>query len=32
MYEHLARLTAEIRACRICRDTPRGRPLPHVQG
>ena len=22
-------LEAEIRACRICRDTPRGRPLPH---
>ncbi len=25
----LARLLAEIRACRICRDVPEGRPLPH---
>jgi uracil-DNA glycosylase len=25
----LARLADEIRACRICRDAPRGRPLPH---
>jgi uracil-DNA glycosylase len=25
----LARLTREIRACRICRDTPEGPPLPH---
>lgn len=29
MDRRLARLTAEIRACRICRDAPRGRPLPH---
>lgn len=27
--EDLAALLAEIRACRICRDAPRGRPLPH---
>ena len=25
----LAALLARIRACRICRDTPMGRPLPH---
>ena len=25
----LARLLREVRACRICRDTPDGRPLPH---
>ena len=25
----LARLAATIRACRICRDAPLGRPLPH---
>ncbi len=25
----LERLLAEIRACRICRDTPQGQPLPH---
>jgi uracil-DNA glycosylase len=25
----LARLVAEIGACRICRETPRGHPLPH---
>lgn len=25
----LDRLTAQIRACRICVETPRGRPLPH---
>lgn len=25
----LDKLTAEIRACRICRDSPRGKPLPH---
>jgi len=25
----LAALLARIRACRICRDTPTGRPLPH---
>jgi len=25
----LARLVADIRACRICRDTPRGAALPH---
>jgi uracil-DNA glycosylase len=25
----LARLVADIRACRICRDAPRGAPLPH---
>lgn len=25
----LDKLTAEIRACRICRDAPRGKPLPH---
>lgn len=27
--EHLDRLVREIRACRICVDAPRGRPLPH---
>jgi uracil-DNA glycosylase len=27
--ERLARLTAEIRACRICRDRPSGAPLSH---
>jgi uracil-DNA glycosylase len=26
----LERLAAEIRACRICRDAPRGKPLPHA--
>ena len=26
---HLASLVAEIGACRICRDAPRGKPLPH---
>ncbi|MDX2158918.1 MAG: uracil-DNA glycosylase family protein [Hyphomicrobiaceae bacterium] len=25
----LEALLAEIRACRLCRDTPRGKPLPH---
>jgi uracil-DNA glycosylase len=25
----LERLTAEIRACRICRDRPLGKPMPH---
>jgi uracil-DNA glycosylase len=25
----LARVLAEISACRVCRDTPAGRPLPH---
>jgi uracil-DNA glycosylase len=25
----LARLTREIRSCRICRDAPHGHPLPH---
>ncbi len=25
----LVRLAAEIRSCRICRDTPAGKPLPH---
>lgn len=25
----LARLMREVAGCRICRDTPRGRPLPH---
>jgi uracil-DNA glycosylase len=25
----LARLVAEVRACRACRDRPRGTPLPH---
>lgn len=25
----LAALEAEVAACRICRDTPRGKPLPH---
>lgn len=29
MDEELAALAARIRACRICRDTPTGRPLPH---
>ena len=29
MLHDLNSLAAEIRACRICRDTPRGRPLPH---
>ena len=29
MDEELAALVARIRACRICRDTPTGRPLPH---
>lgn len=25
----LEKLLADIRACRVCRDSPRGRPLPH---
>lgn len=25
----LAELLSEVRACRLCRDQPRGRPLPH---
>lgn len=29
MDETLAALLTRIRACRICRDTPTGRPLPH---
>ena len=29
MDDGLARLAATIRACRICRDRPLGRPLPH---
>ncbi len=29
MGEDLARLAAEIAACRICVERPRGRPLPH---
>jgi len=29
MDEGLARLATTIRACRICRDLPLGRPLPH---
>ncbi|MER9145356.1 uracil-DNA glycosylase family protein [Mesorhizobium sp. M0871] len=29
MEAELERLTAKIRACRICVDTPVGRPLPH---
>ena len=29
MSSQLDRLLAEIRACRACVDTPRGRPLPH---
>ena len=29
MDDALERLTAEIRACRICRDAPRDKPLPH---
>ncbi len=29
MSEDLPALLARIRACRICVDTPRGRPLPH---
>lgn len=29
MTGELARLLAEIRACRICRDRPQGKPLPH---
>lgn len=29
MEEGLARLADTIRACRICRDAPLGRPLPH---
>lgn len=29
MKESLERLAAEIRACRLCRDAPRGAPLPH---
>lgn len=30
MRSELDRLAAEIHDCRICVDTPRGRPLPHV--
>jgi uracil-DNA glycosylase len=29
MSEDIARLAAEIAACRICVESPRGRPLPH---
>jgi uracil-DNA glycosylase len=29
MSESLARLTARIKACRICVEAPKGRPLPH---
>ena len=29
MDEELGRLVTQIRACRICRDAPVGRPLPH---
>lgn len=29
MSESLDSLLAEIRACRVCRDTPQGAPLPH---
>lgn len=29
MPESLARLSTRIKACRICLETPRGRPLPH---
>jgi uracil-DNA glycosylase family 4 len=29
MSESLARLSARIKACRICLDAPKGRPLPH---
>lgn len=29
MAESLPKLTKEIRACRICIDAPRGKPLPH---
>ena len=29
MNDTLERLAAEIRACRICKDTPVGKPLPH---
>lgn len=29
MSSSLSALTREIRACRICRDAPHGRPLPH---
>ena len=29
MPESLARLSARIKACRICLETPKGRPLPH---
>jgi uracil-DNA glycosylase len=28
--EELERLLARVRACTICRDAPRGRPLPHA--
>jgi uracil-DNA glycosylase len=28
-FDRAAALEAEIAACRVCRDTPRGRPLPH---
>lgn len=30
MADDLARLLAEIRACRVCADRPRGAPLPHT--
>lgn len=30
MSDALNRLAAEIRACRICVDTPQGKPLPHA--
>lgn len=29
MARHLDKLVADIRACRICRDHPRAKPLPH---
>src|SRR6478735_369905 len=29
MPETLERLSAKIKACRICLETPKGRPLPH---
>jgi uracil-DNA glycosylase len=29
MMTRLDRLVSEIKACRICRDAPKGRPLPH---
>jgi len=30
MPESLAKLSARMRACRICIETPKGRPLPHA--